>query len=242
MADITTLDLTTGAVDGSGVFDLLMKATKAHLDQEFEANRIRGNDYATVYLGSVQAVMQTATQFLLEKDRAARQAELLQAQIDSELLNQQLTQANIAQTEAQTGLITQQTANAEAEGLNIPKQGLVLDGQKCKLDAEFDVLLEQKLKTVAETALLNQRKVTEQAQTVGAGVDEDSVIGRQKALHKAQADGFLRDAEQKAAKIMLDTWNVRRTTDEATQANTDNRLTDVHIGQVIDKLMAGVNA
>jgi hypothetical protein len=61
-------------------------------------------------------------------------------------------------------------------------------------------------------------------------------------LYKAQADGFVRDAEQKAAKIMADTWNVRRTTDEAVVADGTNKLSDANIGKAIGKLLTGINA
>jgi len=41
----------------------------------------------------------------------------------------------------------------------------------------------------------------------------------------------------------VDTWNVRRTTDETgTSANAANKLTDTDIGAVITKLLTGVGA
>jgi hypothetical protein len=52
----------------------------------------------------------------------------------------------------------------------------------------------------------------------------------------------MRDAEQKAAKVLVDTWTVRRTTDEGTSANTTNQLSDAHVGRVIGKLLSGVGA
>ncbi len=136
---------------------------------------------------------------------------------------------------AQSKLVTQQTVNAEVESR-------VMESTICKLKAEYDILLEQKLKTIQETALLAQKKVTEMAQTNGAATDENSVIGKQKSLYQAQTEGFKRDAEQKAAKLMADTWNVRRTTDEGTQANATNMLHDVAVGRAIKKLLDGVSA
>ena len=83
MADITLAQLTEGTVTGSGVFDVLMKSTKAHLEQEFAANRIRGTDYANVYLGSMNSAMQVSVQFLLGEQAADKQAELLTSQVVS---------------------------------------------------------------------------------------------------------------------------------------------------------------
>ncbi len=207
MAEIPLNQLTETTVDGGGVFDQLMRATRAHLDEEYGRNRIRGTEYSQVYLGAMSTAMQHALQFLLEQQRADKQAELLNAQI----LTEELQQA-------------------------------VLRAQECNLKAEYDNLVETRQKIAAETGVLTQKKLTEKAQTVGAGVDTDSVIGRQKTLYQRQADGFQRDAEQKAAKVLVDTWNVRRTTDEGTVADAVNKLDDATIGRAIDKLLTGVSA
>lgn len=217
----TIADLTQANLDGTGVFDVLMRANKAHLESEFAKGRIRGPEYATVYLGSLESVMATALQFLLQKDQAALQAQLISKQIEK--------------LDKEIDLVVQQTANAAIEAE-------VLRGQKCKLDAEFDVLLQSKLKTAAEVTLLGQKTQTEKAQTMAIGVDADSVIGRQKALYAAQATGFERDAEQKVAKLMIDSWNVRRTTDEGTVADGTNMLYDPAVGRAVNKLLSGVNA
>lgn len=191
MADITLAQLTSGTVSGTGVFDSLMKATKAHLQQEYDAGRITGKDYANVYLGSMQTVMAQAVQFVLQEQTADKQAELLTAQ--------QL-------------LTTEQILNAQ------------------KSNAKMD----------AEIALLGQKKKTEEAQildTVDAAAVA-GVIGKQKGLYQAQTDGFARDAEQKLVKVMIDTWNVRQTTDGA--LTTFNGLSDANIKQVVDAARAGI--
>ena len=74
------------------------------------------------------------------------------------------------------------------------------------------------------------------------GVDENSVVGRQKLLYKAQTDGFSRDAEQKAAKLLVDSWSTRRATDEGTVADATNMLNDATVGRSVKKLLAGVGA
>jgi len=214
MPALAIAELTDATVGGTGVFDVLMRANKAHLEQEFTQGRIKGPEYATVYLGALDSVMQTALAFLLQKRKNDLEAQLLEKQI---------------------ALVTQQTANAVLEGA-------VLVAQECKLRAEFDVLEQTKLKTVQETALLTQKIATERAQITSLGVDEDSVVGRQKGLYLAQTQGFTRDAEQKVAKILVDSWNVRRTTDEGTVADGTNMLADTSVGRAVNKLLAGVQA
>ena len=198
-----------------------MESMKDHLDIEYDKGRIKGSEYAQVYLGSLQSVLQTAVTFLLTKDKADQEAKLIAAQIL---------------------LAEQQKANAIVEGQNLVLQGDVLVAQKCKLQAEFDNLAVQKLRTEAENALLSQKIVTERAQTQAVGVDADSVLGKQKLLYEAQTAGYTRDSEQKAAQIMVDTWKIRRTTNETTEANATNRLSDDVVGRAVNKLLAGVGA
>lgn len=218
---ISLSDLTTAQVTGTGVFDVLMQAAKGHLEQEFTKGRIKGTEYSTVYLGSLQAILSQAVEFLLNKDKHALEGQLLAAQIEK--------------IQAEKALVEQQTLNAA-------KELLVLEAQICKLQAEYDMIMETKLKTAEERALLQWKAATEKAQTLGTGVDPDSVVGKQKQLYQAQADGFKRDAEQKAAKIMSDSWSVQRTTDNELAPSATNKLDAASIGRAVGKMLDGVNA
>lgn len=199
-------DLTTAIIDGPGVFDVLMRANKAHLESEFTKGRIKGPEYATVYLGSLEAVLKASLEWLLQRDKVNQEVKLL----------------------------TEQTANAVLEGK-------VLVAQECKLRAEYDVLMLTKQKTIEETNLLLWKTNTEKAQTTSGSASNDSVIGKQKELYAAQTAGFARDAEQKAAKALIDTWNVRRTTDEGLMADPA-QLGDATVARVVNKLLSGVGA
>lgn len=206
MASITTADVTTGAVGGDGIFDQLMLAVSAHVQAEFNAGRIRGAEYSTVYLGALQTAMQTGVQYALAQERTEKEIELLE----------------------------QQLANAIIEGR-------VQEAQECLLKAQYDNMLETVKKTAAETALLAQRKLTEQAQINAIGVDDDSVIGRQKELYKNQADGYLRDAEQKVAKIYADMASVQMSVSDYA-ASDANKLSDTYVGAAMTKLLSGIEA
>ena len=361
MAEVTLNDLTLTTLDGTGVFDVLMRATKTHLEAEFSKNRFKGPEYATVYLGSLESVMRTSMEFLLQRQKISLEADLmaqqvliaqaevqkanaqtdlaiqqvLSAKVELEILtlNKDKIPAEIAHLQSQTALVAQQKANLITEGLNIPKQGLLIDAQtsntakqadiateeilvkkqqvliaiqelgisqaklanipkeglqldaqtaltsqqaknlvdealgtkaktslttqqtnnavieatvlqaqQCKLTAEYDLIMLNKDKTSSETALLTQKIATEKAQTVALGVDDNSVIGKQKLLYTAQTTGFARDAEQKVAKLMTDTWNVRRTTDEGTVADGTNMLSDSVVGRAVTKMLNGIGA
>lgn len=237
MTTVTLEQLTTSTVDGSGVFDKLMQAVEAHIDQEFKKNRIKGPEYATVYLGALQSTLDQSIRFLLDKDEAALKAKQIE-----------LMDAQIAEVNARISLLQQQATNAGKEGALLDKQVLKLDSdilltdaQKDKVDAEILLLGKQELKSAAETALLEQKRDTELAQVDGTGVSPDSVIGRQMTLYKNQAEGYLRDAEQKATKMMLDTWNVRMTADpNITDHNAINKLEDATIGKAVTSLLQGI--
>jgi hypothetical protein len=221
MSEILVTALTSATLEGNGVFDVLMRANKAHLEAEFSKNRIKGPEYATVYLGSLQQVLQAAMTFVLTQQKAALEAQLLEQQI--------LTAT------AQRALVVQQTANALIEHDNLIKQG-------CVLASQFDLNMGQVARVASETLLINQKMITEKAQTTAQSVDESSVVGRQKALYQAQTAGFARNAEQAATKLLVDTWSIRRTTDTGTIADGNNQLNDATIGRAVSKMLAGVGA
>lgn len=197
---VTLPDLTTATVNGSGVFDQLMKAGSAHIESQFAQGRIIGSDYATVYLGLINASMANAINFLMNKDKIALEANLISAQID-------LTKAQI-----------------------------------CKAKAEYDLTMATITKTGKETDLLAQKIVTEKAQVIELGVDDNSLVGRQKALYAAQTAGFKSDRIQKGTKILVDSWQARRMTDDGVVADDVNKLSDSHVGQAITYLFSDMNA
>jgi hypothetical protein len=209
MPALAITELTDGenSVTGVGVFDVLMKAARAHLDDQFTQGRIRGPEYSTVYLGSLELAMQTALAFVLQQRKNDLEAQLVE----------------------------QQVANAVLEGT-------VLVAQECKLRAEFDLTVSATEKSAQEILLLAQKIATEKAQILSTGVDANSVIGKQKLLYEAQTNGFARDAEQKAAKLLVDSWSVRRTTDEGTVADATNMLYDTAVGRAVTKVLEGVGA
>ena len=232
---ITLEQLTQAKVGGTGVFDILMTAMTAHLDREYNQQRLKGQDYSQVYLGSVTAVLSNAVAFLLQKDEAANKAALVEAQIrliEAQILKEGLDQELV---DAQTKKVIRETANLVLEADNII-------AQNCLLKAQYDLAMLNKLQTTAQTALIQQKIATEKAQTVETGVDDNSVIGKQKLLYQAQTSGFSRDAEQKLLKVLTDTWNVRRTTDEGTEANAQNQLYDTTIGRLVNKAVTGIGA
>lgn len=217
--------VTTGCPSGSGVFDQLMRSVKEHLQEEYDAQRIRGSEYTQVYLGGMQAAMSQAIQWHLGAQIAYNQALLIEKQYENATKQNELIDEQIAQIVAQTELTQQQTTNLIAEALNIPKQGSLLDGQASKLSADEALIVQQTLTETkntdtvaynldnmlpAQKSILDQKLITEEAQTKDTTVQGQvaGAIGTKNTLIKKQTDGFDRDAEQKASRAIFDTWGM----------------------------------
>ena len=66
LADLTNAtSVTDGASNGTGALDRLMNTINLYLDDQYTRGRIKGTDYATVLLGSIQSVLSASLQFTL---------------------------------------------------------------------------------------------------------------------------------------------------------------------------------
>ena len=101
-----------------------------------------------------------------------------------------------------------------------------------------DLALKEKQVALAEAQLKAaeaQYKDTVDGQPVGG------VLGKQMKVYDAQAKGFKDNALQAATKIMVDTWNIRRQTDESLQTTVDSKLYDGNIGNAIAEMFRSVS-
>lgn len=381
-------ELTQATLEGTGVFDVMMRSVKGHLEGEFKANRIRGADYANVYLGSLTAVLGQASAYALSRVRLGLELQQMQIQVDQlranlekhpyeiallqgqaqaqdaqtalatkqleqlteeikkipvevTLLNSQVNQAKgqLALTEAQTAQVvaenlrapkqlelltaqvsgavaqtnvtteqlkqitadvartTQETANLVVQGTNLTAQvaqtkaqtdvvvanlakvpleiagleaqNIIATKQALKLEKDMALqvlqldieqmqldLSREELKLKGQQLLLlksqvdgqkyqtdlaAQKVITEKAQTQGSVIGTGSVLYIQNKLYEAQTLGYQRDAEQKIAKMLIDTWSVRRSNDDGVVADAVNHLNDATIGAAVQAALAGIN-
>lgn len=121
------------------------------------------------------------------------------------------------------------------------KQIELADKELEKADKEIGLLDKQIELQELNKELIAQKVKTEKAQIADTvdGVPVTGIIGAQIALYKQQKDGFIRDAEQKALKIISDTWITRKTVDDGTPLPTgfDTAAVDAFTRKVAD----GVN-
>ena len=136
---------------------------------------------------------------------------------------------------AAVGFLTQDVQLAMAqEKLKYELQ--LLDAQVKIADKE--IAIKEKQVALAEAQLKAaeaQYKDTVDGQPVGG------VLGKQMKVYDAQAKGFKDNALQAATKIMVDTWNIRRQTDEGLPITADSKLYDGNIGNAIAEMFASVN-
>ena len=187
------------------------------------------------------------------------EVELLQAQTDNAQSQIALTEAQVVKITEENKVIPYTIERIQAEIANMTRQSDILekeleikisslalqDKQLLLADAELEIRrLELDVKRAeveaaqAQAQLYAAKVLTENAQTMDAA-HPNSVLGSNIAVLRAQAAGYARDAEQKAAKILVDAWNVQRNTDESIKPNADNLLYDQSIGKAVAAMLRG---
>ena len=185
------------------------------------------------------------------------EVELLQAQTDNAQSQIALTEAQVVKITEENKVIPYTIERIQAEIANMTRQSDILekeleikisslalqDKQLLLADAELEIRrLELDVKRAeveaaqAQAQLYAAKVLTENAQTMDAA-HPNSILGSNIAVLRAQAAGYARDAEQKAAKILVDAWNVQRNTDEGITANADNLLYDTSIGKAVSAML-----
>lgn len=236
-------DITTGSIDGTGAFDVLMRTVGLHLTNEYAQGRITGDRYAQSYTEALIATLDQATRFIVSSAQVDQQDVLHQAQIDKIYKEIEVMGVQMDQIVAQTGMVTAQTAQVSAqEDLTI--------AQTAQTTKQTELTTAQIAKVGADTSLVGTQEqlVTYQGKTEQAkytdtidGAAVTGVVGKQKEVYAAQAKGFKDSALQAATKIMVDTWSVRRTTDEATQTTEASGLYDGNIGNAVTTMFTNLN-
>lgn len=234
-------DLTLKTLDGTGVLDQMLATMRVHLGEQFDKERIQGTEYAEVYLGAFQSTLAAAIQFLLARRKLGLDLKLQEAQISLTTAQEDQIRAEMQKIPYEIQALQKQLELADKQIAQADKQLELTEAQIQVQLKQLDLMAEQLEQAKAQTAYYEQRTITEKAQTQAGVAATGSVIGTQVALMNKQADGYDRNAEQQAAQIWANTWNVRRQTDEDTIADSTNHLSDADLGKVMTKLAQGIN-
>jgi hypothetical protein len=122
LTDLTNGSVVNGEWVGTGVFDMLISAVNKNIEIQYQKGRITGSDYAQVYLGGVQAVLQQSVQWVLQVDTSDAQVDDIRKGI--ELKEAQLkiayTEQVIKDKQAAVLGLDNVVKNKEAERLTNP--------------------------------------------------------------------------------------------------------------------------
>jgi hypothetical protein len=236
IAPLANADMTSGSIDGTGTFDVLMQGMKAQLREEFDKGRITGAEYTKAYTSLVQTTMQFAVQYLLGRDQAYWQSVLAQTQAVTArvALEQAKIQAFTAQVEARNAAATLALTKAKL-GTEDAQFGQLKYQIDTMLPAQLNQVTTQTQVTAKQVTLVAEQTEAQRAQTLDVRTDGQTVAGStgmQKQLYTQQITSYKRDAEVKAAKLFTDPWITMKTIDEGltppngfTNASIDTILT-----------------
>ena len=124
------MDPATFEVTGDGVFDSIMRTLNVHMLAQYKAQRLKAENFATVYVGVVPTVLQESMKFIMQKDNLLKDLEVKDANI---------------------GLINQQTAN-------LLKEDALKDANIALLNQQKDNLIKDNLVKDANIALLDRQR------------------------------------------------------------------------------------
>lgn len=185
---------------GDGLFDQLMAAVKHHLEKEWSSQRITGDSYSKVYLGSMEAVLGNTTQYLLG-------ILLIDEKRDQILAQLEVNREEARQTAYETDYI-------------LPAQLLKIQAETKLLGEQYNLTVAQTAKVNKEIEFLNAKIQSELANTDETIADTGSLIGRQIDLLRIQGLGFAGDLEAKAAKLNADYDSVFQSVQEVPDASS----------------------
>lgn len=210
---LTNESLTTRTVGGQGTFDALMAGVSAHIKEEYTKGRITGAEYTKAYIASVEASIQGAVQYLIQRDSAYWQSMQAQAQA---------TTARVALVSAKV-----QLAGLQFEALNNKASYALTKAKLAEESVAFgqgqfniDKMMPQQLALVGgQISMTKEQMESARAQTLDTRSDNAAVggvLGMQKKLYTQQIESYKRDAEVKTAKLFTDAWITQKTVDEGT--------------------------
>ena len=142
--------LTTRDLKGTGVFDVLMDTVRMHLQAEWDAGRITGEQYSQVYVSALSAVLQQSTTYILNHKTAKK--------IDADIgLTRQKIVTELTNTDNDIPAGLGYNGTTAVEGM--------VASQLTLTAKQEDLVDEQILSATAEKDLVGQRIISELGNT-----------------------------------------------------------------------------
>lgn len=218
---LTNDDLTTVSIDGTGTFDILMRAFRLHLKNEFQEGRITGAEYTKAYAAVSSQAMAGAINYLTTKDTTYWSA--INAQMQALTARTQFETAKMQLALSKFQALTAKADYARSK-LSLANESV----QYCIAQYQLSNMLP------AQLELVQEQMEAARAQTLSTRSDGTPVsgsVGKQTELYDQQITSYKRDAEVKAAKFWTDAWITMKTIDEGLDAP------DAFINENLDQVM-----
>lgn len=237
-------DLTTKVTGGTGTFDYLMDAFKAHLAREYETNRITGEQYTKAYIALTEGAMGNATQFLLGKDQAYWNA--VGAQLQARRAEVEAVTARVA-LESEKARLQMLTYDAMTSRINYALTKMRLASESVAFDtatyqlnnllpAQKQLADKQVQQVTAEIAGVNARTAMTTEQTIGVKFENDAL----NPLKKSQLEKQI--AQQIAETLNIGKQGLLLDNEAAMQSQKVDMLAKQILGQVAQNLLLGKQA
>ena len=209
--------LTTATVGGTGAFDVLMSANKAHLREEYDKGRITGDQYSKAYIELSSAALSAGLQFALSADQARWQALLVQ------------TQARRAEIEAVTAAVQLEIAKAQLAAAAV--QADILNAQYVQTLVQTAGLKASYEQTMAQKYLLDEQLNTQIRQTVmvtnqGTLIDEQIESARAQVRDTLTTGGPIVGLIGEQKKLLTEQVKLAKEQIEVQTAQTRDTRTD----------------
>jgi hypothetical protein len=141
---------------GTGVFDKLMEAVSKNILVQYNDSRITNSDYASVYLGSLQAVLTQSIQFVLQEQMS--EAQIGGMLKDNELKSKQLELADIEKSIKQfelDSMLPEQLIKTQEEIdiLQTQDSEAILNGVKDRLLKDADISMKAKQEDLIDSQI-----------------------------------------------------------------------------------------
>lgn len=180
MADINVDDITNSG--NTGIFDKLMESINTQIENQYLNNRITGSDYATVYLGSMQAALAQSMQFALQEELT--EAQVAGVEADNLLKSKQL---EIAEVERLSKVYEKDVLLVDQHNTTLKQQAL-LDTQEEAEQYKVDNLLPAELAQINKQTDVAERGMAEQEAT---GIKQRILLDTEEEAKQFEVDNIL---------------------------------------------------
>jgi len=258
LSRLTEADLTTRKLEGTGLFDGLMEATNAQLQEQYDSGRITGSEFASAYVSGLQSAMGNAVQYLLSRDTTHWQAVVAQQQARAAELEVVKTRLMVEESKARM-LAAQLDVKTKAAQLALGKMQLVSEDvrtcllrvQKSQAEYELTNILPIELaKSQSQIAATDAGTAQTNAQTVLLGTQEAQAeyelanilpieLAKSQAQIAATDAGTLLTTSQKD-KTLYETASVLPA--QIAKINSDKEVSDYTWETVMPAQVAGITA